>query len=76
MIEQIRKVGNGSALLLDKAIMELIGLEEHGQVQLTVRDGSLIVTPVNPQPVDEKRFQEALDRVMAERSEVLRRLAQ
>jgi antitoxin component of MazEF toxin-antitoxin module len=48
MIKQLRKVGNSTALILDKAIMELIGLEENGDVQLAVSNGSLILTPVQP----------------------------
>ena len=30
MVKTIRKVGNSNALLLDKAILELIGLREGG----------------------------------------------
>ena len=40
MIKQLRKVGNSNALILDKPIMELLGLEEDGQVQLTIQDGT------------------------------------
>ena len=76
MIQQLTKVGNSQALILDKAILELVGLEENGEVQLTVDSGSLIVTPANPRPIDEKRFEACLDRVVKERREVLRRLAQ
>jgi antitoxin component of MazEF toxin-antitoxin module len=45
MIERLRKVGNSNALILDRPIMELMGLEEDGEVQLTVHEGSLIITP-------------------------------
>ena len=76
MIKRLRKVGNSSAVLLDKAILELVGLDEGGEVQLTVRNGSLILTPVNPHPVDPDRFEECLRRVVAERREVLRKLAE
>ncbi len=76
MIKRLRKVGNSNALLLDKPIMELVGLEENGQVQLAVSGGSLIVTPVNPRPADPARFEACLDRVVAKRRDVLRRLAQ
>ena len=76
MIKQLRKVGNSNALLLDKAVMELLGLEENGHVQLTVVDGSLLVTPVNPHPVSRERFEAALDRVVKERRDVLKRLAE
>ena len=76
MIKQLKKVGNSNAITLDKAVMELVGLEENGHVQLTVHDGSLILTPVKPRMVDNQRFEECLDRVFKKRREVLRRLAQ
>ena len=76
MIKHLRKVGNSNALILDKAILELLGLGEGDEVQLTVSSGSLIVTPANPRPVDEARFEECLSRVVAERREVLKRLAE
>ena len=76
MIKQLRKVGNSNALLLDKPILELIGLEEDGKVQLVVEGGSLIITPADPRPAGPEQFEAALDRVVGERREVLRRLAQ
>lgn len=76
MIKQLRKVGNSNALLLDKPILELLGLREDDHVQLTIQDGVLIMSPVNPQLVDRDKFQQALDKVLAQRSHVLERLAQ
>lgn len=76
MIKQIKKVGNGNALFLDKAILELLGLEEGGEVQLTLHAGSILITPTNPKPIDKERFEAALERVVLERREVLRRLAE
>jgi antitoxin component of MazEF toxin-antitoxin module len=75
MVKQLKKVGNSNALTLDRAIMELVGLEEDGHVQISVRDGSIIVTPVKPHAVDNDRFEACLDRVVRNRREVLRRLA-
>jgi len=75
MIKQLRKVGNSNALILDKPILELLGLEEEGQVQLTIQDGSLIVTPARPQLVRAEEMGEKLDYVIKKRADVLRRLA-
>ncbi len=75
MIKQLRKVGNSNALILDKPILELLGLAEDGQVQLTIQDGSLIVTPTRPQLVPAERVDEMLDQVVKRRRELLRRLA-
>jgi len=76
MIKHLRKVGNSNALILDKPILELLGLEEGGQVQLTIQDGSLIVTPANPGVVDQDAFESNLDLVIKKRKKVLKRLAE
>ena len=76
MIKQLKKVGNSNALILDKAIMALVGLDENDEIQLTIHNGSIIITPVRPNPVDTERFEASLDRVTSERREVLRRLAE
>ena len=76
MIKQLRKVGNSNALILDKPILELLGLEEDGQVQLTIQDGNLIVTPTHPRQLDAENLQKKLDYVVKKRKQVLKRLAQ
>jgi len=74
MIKQLCKVGNSNALILDKPILELLGLEEDGQVQLTIQDGALIITPAFPNLVDSDVIKEKLDIVMKKRKGVLKRL--
>jgi antitoxin component of MazEF toxin-antitoxin module len=76
MIKRLRKVGNSQALVLDKPILELLGLEELGSVQLTVTNGSLVVTPVQPSAIEAKVFEECLDRVMKGRRKLLKKLSQ
>jgi antitoxin component of MazEF toxin-antitoxin module len=76
MVKQLRRVGNSSAITLDKALLELVGLHERGFVQVAVHDGSLILTPVRPRRASRERFEASLERVVKERREVLRRLAQ
>jgi antitoxin component of MazEF toxin-antitoxin module len=76
MIKRLQGVGNSQALILDRALMELVGLTENGEVQLTIQNGSILITPANPKPVDRERFEAALDRVTLERREALRRLAE
>jgi antitoxin component of MazEF toxin-antitoxin module len=76
MIKQLRKVGNSTALLLDKPILELLGIKERGKVQLTVTNGSLVVTPVEPIAPTDESFEECVDRVMKRRHKLLKRLSQ
>jgi antitoxin component of MazEF toxin-antitoxin module len=75
MIKQLRKVGNSNALILDKPILELLGLEENGQVQLTIQDGNLIVSPARPHLVDPDEMSKKLEYVITKRKHVLKRLA-
>ena len=76
MIKQLCKVGNSSALILDKPILELLGLAEDGQVQLRIQDGHLIISPANPRLVDPAAMNDKLAYVVNKRREVLRRLAE
>jgi len=76
MIKKLRKVGNSTALILDKPLLELLGLSENAPVQLTVRDGCLIVVPVNPRTPDPETLESAIDYVISKRRRVLKKLAE
>jgi antitoxin component of MazEF toxin-antitoxin module len=75
MIKHLRKVGNSTALLLDKPILELLGLKDRDAVQITVSSGSLIVTPMNPAPSQDD-FEACVERVIKRRRKLLQRLSQ
>lgn len=75
MIKQLRKVGNSNALLLDRTLMDLVGLQEKSDVQVTVSDGSLIITPVNPRCIPQEQFEKSLNQVLSEWHDTLRKLA-
>lgn len=76
MIKTLQKVGNSNALILDKPILELLGLEENGQVSLTIHDGTLVITPAFPKLVDEAIVQEKIEYVLRKRKKVLKNLAE
>jgi antitoxin component of MazEF toxin-antitoxin module len=46
MIKKLGKIGNSSALLLDKSTMDHLGLQPGDHVQMTVSGNSLIVNAV------------------------------
>ena len=75
MIKQLRKVGNSNALILDRPILELLGLEEDGQVQLIIQDGNLIVTPTRPSAASAELVGAKIEHVIQKRHNLLRRLA-
>ena len=76
MVKRLRKIGNSNALILDRALMELVGLEERGEVQLTVRNGAIILAPAKPRTVSQERFEQCLTRVIARHRSALKRLAE
>ena len=75
MIKRLRKVGSRSALILDKTLLELLGLEEKGLVQLIISNGSLLITPVHPNAVSDEKFKACLAKVMKRYRRVLQSLA-
>jgi len=76
MVKKLQKVGNSNAVILDLPIMEMVGLEEGKEVQITVSNGSIIITPVNPRRVDPEELERQLDRVVGERRRMLKELAE
>lgn len=75
MVKVIQRVGNSRGLILDQATLEALRLKLGSKVQLTVRDGVLIVSPVETDRVDDEAFDAASKRVLSTRSRVMRRLA-
>ena len=47
MIKKLQKHGNSKALVIDKALMEALGIDESTPLQISVSGHSLIVTPVD-----------------------------
>ena len=76
MIKQLKKVGNGQALFLDRALMDLVGLRPGSEVQVVVDGGSLIITPAHRSEMPQVDFEAALEDVVTEYREVLKRLAE
>ena len=74
MVKSLTKVGNSHAIVLDRTIMNLLGLDERSQVDLVVHGSSLIVTPVRP-TADRQRFEAAAERAEKKFSNLLSRLA-
>ena len=76
MIKQISKVGNSSAILLDKPLMEIVGLEEGGTVEITVNSGNIVLTPTFPKAISDQKSKDILDKIVSTRYSALKRLSQ
>jgi len=74
MIKKLVKVGNSHALIFDRTTMEMMGLREGDEVQVTLRDRTLTVCPTDSLITDERLDAAARD-VFDRHGEALRRLA-
>jgi antitoxin MazE len=59
---KLQKWGNGLGLRVPKALAQSAGLREGGEVELTVQNGRLVVTPVE----EDLSLEEMLDQVTEE----------
>lgn len=75
MIKTLKKHGNGRALVIDKALLEALRIEDDTQLHLTVSGNSLIMTPVHV-GVGRKRVEEAIQKLRPRYGDMLKRLAE
>lgn len=54
MLKKLVKYGNSNALILEKAILELLDIEEGSMVRIRTDGKSIIITPAQQQPTEEK----------------------
>ncbi len=76
MIKKLVKVGNSQAIVLDKAIIELLGMGEGSAVSLKLENGRLIVEPVHCESISEdSRVQSAYEKFTKRYDSTLKKLA-
>jgi len=75
MVGHLKTIGDDNVLVLDKGMMEQIGLSANGEVRVSVSEGAILVTPL-AQKADQAKFEACLDRVVKKHSVLLARLAQ
>jgi len=75
MIKKLQKHGNSHALVISKALMEALGIDENTPLQITVSGATLVVSPVEVGLGDEKTS-EAIARLRPKYAKMLKRLAE
>lgn len=75
MIKTLQKHGNSQALVIEKSIIDALGIESTTQLQITVSGQSLIVTPVNV-GVGRKAVAEAIEKLRPRYGQMLKKLAE
>jgi antitoxin component of MazEF toxin-antitoxin module len=74
--KKLTKHGNSYALVIEKAILELLGIDDQTLLQISTPDGAtIVVTPVKS-AAEKKRFSESLKKVNKKYGRALKRLAE
>jgi antitoxin component of MazEF toxin-antitoxin module len=74
MIKTLKKHGNSMALVIEKPMMEALGITEETPLQLTVNGNALVVTPANV-GVGPERMKTVIKEIRKRYGPMLRRLA-
>lgn len=74
MIKTLKKHGNSMALVIEKPMMEALGITEETPLQITVNGNALVVTPANV-GVGPERMKVVLKEIRKRYGPMLKRLA-
>ena len=75
MIKQLAKHGNSLALVIDRAILDLLEIDAETPLEITTDGHSLIVTPAS-NPKRREKFRESLERINRRHGKALKKLAE
>jgi antitoxin component of MazEF toxin-antitoxin module len=74
MIKTLKKHGNSMALVIEKPMMEALGITEETPLQVTVNGNALVVTPANV-GVGPERMKTVIKEIRKRYGPMLKRLA-
>jgi len=75
MKKKLSRSGNSVALVLDKPLLEQLGLEENAEVELSTNGDVLVVTPVRD-VARQRRFRKSAEKITEKYAGLFRRLGQ
>lgn len=75
MIKNLTAHGNSAALIIDKPILELLGITMDTPLKITTDGRSLVISPLHNTGGEEK-FRKILESVNAKHKDTLRKLAE
>lgn len=75
MIKKLTRHGNSAALVIDRAVLDLLNIDIDTPLEVSTDGKALIVTPVHDEE-RRKRFEEALEKTNKNYGRALKRLAE
>jgi antitoxin MazE len=75
MIKKLTRTGNSIALVLDKPLLEELGLDENAEVEVSTNGQVIVITPKRSSARDRK-FRKAVDKVNRKYAGLFKRLSE
>ena len=75
MRKKLTRTGNSVALVLDRPLLEQLGLDESSEVEVSTNGEVLVMTPVRDVEREE-RFRKAVEKVNSKYAGLFKRLAE
>ncbi|HYU24576.1 MAG TPA: AbrB/MazE/SpoVT family DNA-binding domain-containing protein [Thermoanaerobaculia bacterium] len=75
MIKKLTRTGNSVAVVLDKPLLEELGLDENAEVEVSTNGQIIVITPKRNSARDRK-FRKAVDKVNRKYAGLFKRLSE
>ncbi len=75
MVKKLTRTGNSLALVLDKPLLEQLGIDESTDLEVSTNGDVLVVTPVRKK-ARERKFRKAVDKINRRYAGLFRRLSE
>jgi antitoxin component of MazEF toxin-antitoxin module len=75
MIKKLTRTGNSIALVLDKPLLDELGLDENAEVEVSTNGQVLVITPKRSSGRDRK-FRKAVDKINSKYAGLFKRLSE
>ena len=75
MIKKLTRTGNSIALVLDKPLLEELGLDENAEVEVSTNGQVIVITPKRSSARDRK-FRKAVDKINHKYAGLFKRLSE
>ena len=75
MIKKLTRTGNSIALVLDKPLLEELGLDENAEVEVSTNGQVIVITPKRSSARNRK-FRKAVDKVDSRYAGLFKRLSE
>jgi antitoxin MazE len=74
MVKKLTRTGNSLALVLDKPLLETLGIDENTELEISTNGDVIVVTPTRDK-ARERKFRKAVQKINRKYAGLFRKLA-